>query len=205
MTLDDRYFIPEVRSLLGEKEIFLDGGAHHGEVSLRFMEIAGRRFEKIYAVKPDKHNCAVLRKALDGRNGLTGRLEIIEAALDRRPGSVPFFHGLDYASQASPLALEYVRAHALDELDIPATFLKLHLEGAELGAIQGGLSWLNNHRPIAAATIYHNRTGLWEVPAFLMKNLADYIFLLRRHCWLGTGCVMYAIPKERRACRGGRI
>ena len=37
--LDDRYFIPEVRSLLGDKEIFLDGGAHHGEVSLRFMEI----------------------------------------------------------------------------------------------------------------------------------------------------------------------
>ena len=101
-------------------------------------------------MEPDKHNCAVLRQALDGRNGLTGRLEIIEAAFDRRPGSVPFFHGLDYASQVSPLAAEYVQAHALDELDIPATFLKLHLEGAELAALQGGVNWLNNRRPIVA-------------------------------------------------------
>ena len=134
VTLDDRYFIPEVRSLLGDKEIFLDGGAHHGEVSLRFMEIAGRRFEKIYAVEPDKHNCAILRQALDGRNGLTGRLEVIEAAFDRRPGSVRFFDGLDYASQISRLGRALVPARTLDEIDISATFLKLHLEGAELDA-----------------------------------------------------------------------
>jgi len=198
VTPDDRYFIPEIRSLLHGEEIFLDGGAHHGEVSLRFMEISGRRFERIYAVEPDRYNCSALREALHGRNGLTnGGADIIETALGRVSGSVPFFHGLGYASMVSPLAHERVPAHTLDELDIPATFVKLHLEGSELDALRGGVSWLNSRRPVVAATIYHNRTGLWEVPAFLMKRLADYVFLLRLHCWLGTGCVLYAIPRER--------
>ncbi|MGD0229659.1 MAG: FkbM family methyltransferase [Syntrophorhabdales bacterium] len=201
VTLDDRFFVPEIRSFLHRREIFLDGGAHHGEVSLRFMATVDHGFDRIFAVEPDRYNSAVLRDVLHGRNGaIPNKIDIIECALGRNVGSVPFFHGLGYASQVSPLTDEFVPMQTLDEMDIPATFIKLHLEGWELDALEGGIHHLNRYRPLLAVTVYHNRNGLWQLPAFLMKNLADYVFLLRLHCWLGTGCVLYAIPHERYGC-----
>jgi FkbM family methyltransferase len=196
ITKDDRYFIPQILSSLQEDETFVDGGAHHGEVSLRFMDIVRHKFMKVYAIEPDKYNVEVLRTRLSGDNTSEfQKIEIIECALGRKAGRTPFSHGLDYVSQFSSMSGESVLVRALDELDIPATFVKLHLEGWEYDALIGAMHTLNKYRPLLAVTTYHNRNGLWKVPVFLMKNLPDYIFLLRNHSWMGTGCVVYAMPR----------
>ena len=77
--------------------------------------------------------------------------------------------------------------------------MKLHLEGAELAALQGARKTLLANRPIVAATVYHNADGIWKTPLWLMETLPDYRFLFRAHSWCGTGAVVYAIPKARRA------
>jgi len=201
VTTDDRFFIPQVISSLHDKEIFLDGGAHHGEVSIRFLNKIHHRFQKIYAFEPDRHNVQVLRTKLGGENGSTSPdIQIIECALGKESGSSPFFHGLDYASQFSSLAPESVPVRTLDDMDIPATIIKLHLEGWEYDALLGSMHNLIKYRPILMVTTYHKRNGLWQLPVLLMKNLQDYIFLLRLHGWMGAGCVMYAIPRERYSC-----
>lgn len=198
ITTDDRFFIPQILSSLHENEVFLDGGAHHGEVSLRFMNMVHHKFRKIYAIEPDKHNIVVLCTKLCSEDLSTSQnIQIIECALGKQSGSAPFFHGLDYASQFSSMAQEFVTVRTVDEMDIPVTFMKLHLEGWEYDALLGSMRTLNKYRPILAVTTYHNRDGLWKLPAFLMKKLSDYVFLLRLHSWLGTGCVLYAIPRER--------
>ena len=46
-------------------------------------------------------------------------------------------------------------------------------------------------------TSYHNRQGLWHLPAQLMSCLDNYRYYFRLHGWLGTGGVIYALPKER--------
>ena len=73
----------------------------------------------------------------------------------------------------------------------------MHLEGGELDALKGGWSTLREHRPILAATVYHNDDGIWKTPLWMMENLEDYRFLFRIHSWCGTGAVLYAIPAER--------
>jgi hypothetical protein len=90
-----------------------------------------------------------------------------------------------------------VRIEILDAL-APASFLKLHLEGAELEALKGGRELLRRDRPIVAATVYHNDDGIWRTPLWLIETLTDYRFLFRLHSWCGTGAVVYAIPEERR-------
>lgn len=198
VTTDDRFFIPQILSSLHEKEIFLDGGAHHGEVSLRFMNTVHHKFKKVYAIEPDKHNLHVLRAKLCGENSPASQnIHIIESALGKEAGNTRFFHGLGYASQFSPMSQESVTVRTLDGMDIPATFIKLHLEGWEYDALLGAMTTINKYRPLIAVTTYHNRDGLWRTPALLMKKLKDYVFLLRLHSWMGTGSVLYAIPSER--------
>jgi FkbM family methyltransferase len=198
VTTKDRFFVPEIVSLLHDKEFFLDGGAHHGEVSLRFMDTVRHRFSKICAVEPDKHNVKVLRaKFAELSSSVSQKIDVIECALGKQAGAAKFFHGLDYASQLSSMTEEVALVRRLDDMDIPATFIKLHLEGWEYEALQGGMKMLNQYRPILAITTYHKRNGLWQLPVLLMKELEDYVFLFRLHSWMGTGSVLYAIPRER--------
>lgn len=198
VTIKDRFFIPEIISLLDEKEFFLDGGAHHGEVSLRFMDTVHQRFSSICAVEPDKYNVKVLRAKFADMSALVSQdISIVECALGAQTGSARFFHGLNYASQLSPMTEEVALVRSLDDMDIPATFIKLHLEGWEYEALQGGMRMLKEYRPILAVTTYHKRNGLWPLPVLLMKALENYIFLFRLHSWMGTGSVLYAIPRER--------
>ena len=77
------------------------------------------------------------------------------------------------------------------------TYMKFHLEGWELPALKGANRTIREHRPIIAVTSYHNEQGIYELPSWLMENLASYKFIFRLHSWCGTGAVTYCIPLER--------
>lgn len=201
---DDRYFVPPLRQALLDDEVFVDIGAHHGEVSLKFMQIVGRHFREIWMIEPDLENlsriCVELRE-----NGWSddARVKILSCALGERGGLERFFAGAGYASRLSELGRASVEVKALDQLGITPTLVKLHVEGGELAVLQGGLETIKTQRPILAVTTYHNRLGLWELPGWLMDNLPDYVFLWRQHTWCGTGAVMYCLPREREC--GARV
>jgi hypothetical protein len=90
-----------------------------------------------------------------------------------------------------------VTVRSLDALGLAPTFVKLHLEGAELAALKGARETLLACRPMIAATVYHNDDGIWKTALWLMETLPGYRFLFRIHSWCGTGAVIYAIPQER--------
>lgn len=198
---ENRYFIPPLLRVLGAEEYFLDAGAWHGVVTQRFLSETRGRFKQIVAVEADRDNARQLREWVRGLDSeVQRRIQIQEVALAETDGEQPFAHGHDLASRLMADASGTVATRSLDKLNIPFTFAKIHLEGGELAALRGGLETLQKHRPILAITVYHNRDGLWRIPAFLMGCLPDYRFLLRLHAWCGTGAVLYALPGER-ACR----
>jgi hypothetical protein len=90
-----------------------------------------------------------------------------------------------------------VTIRPLDALGLSPTFVKLHLEGAELGALKGARQTLVAGRPLVVATVYHNDDGIWKTARWLMETLTGFRFLFRLHSWCGTGAVIYAIPNER--------
>jgi FkbM family methyltransferase len=195
---DNRFFIPEVRRALRADEVFVDGGAHHGEVSIAFAHIVGA-FRQIVAIEPDPVSRVRLIDNVGTRLGEGVEVEILDCALSDAEGEAPFHHGLDYASQLAPTGHLRVMRRRLDTLDLAPTVLKLHLEGAELLALKGARATLRTHRPIVLTTVYHNADGIWATPLWLMRTLPDYRFLFRTHSWCGTGAVIYAIPQERSA------
>ena len=194
----DRFFIPEVLSALEGDEVFIDGGAHHGNVTLEF----DRRkpdWKGILAIEPDPENRAVLERTFAGHwpeNALR-RPEIVEEALGAYKGSAAFHGGLGYASQLAAIGQLVADVTTIDALGVKPSFIKLHLEGGELDALKGGWSTLQESRPVIAATVYHNDDGIWKTPLWMMQSLENYRFLFRVHSWCGTGAVLYAIPAER--------
>ena len=199
VTGDDRFFIPEIMAVLHDDEVFVDAGAHHGSVVEAFLSRVDRRFAGIIAVEPDAANRDRLKAALGGMVD-RDKVEIHDVALGSETGEGRFHSGLGYASQLSATGHEIVAVHRIADLVAggpPVTFLKLHLEGAELDALKGARETLLHDRPIVAATVYHNDDGIWRTPLWLMETLDNYRFLFRLHSWCGTGAVIYAIPQER--------
>ena len=61
---DNRFFIQEVRSVLRDDEVFVDGGAHHGEVSEAFAAVVGG-FRQIVAIEPDPASSRAARPEIE--------------------------------------------------------------------------------------------------------------------------------------------
>jgi len=195
---DTRFFIPEMSEVLRDDEVFLDAGAHHGGVIEQFIRKTKGAFRHVVAIEPDAANRAVLEANLHAWLPDGARVTVCDCALAGRERETAFHDGLGYASQLSPTGHRRVVTRRLDSLKLAPTFVKLHLEGAELAALQGGRETLVANRPMIAATVYHNADGIWKTPRWLMDTLPDYRFLFRAHSWCGTGAVVYAIPNERR-------
>jgi FkbM family methyltransferase len=190
-----RFLIPEVTSVLRGDEVFLDGGAHLGVITEAFAAETAGAFRRIIAVEPDPASRARCKQALDS----DPRIEVLGCALGERDGQALFHDGLGYASQLSDTGSLQLEARTIDALGLAPTFVKLHLEGGELAALKGARRTLLEHRPVVAATVYHNADGIWRTPLWLMETLPDYRFLLRIDSWCGTSAVVYAIPNERSA------
>lgn len=198
VTLNDRYFIPQVSSVLNCIESFLDVGAYHGNSLIKFMDMVGNKYKAIWAIEPDGNNFSVLSRnfaQLPSRYGADAQLLKLAVASTEREGA--FFEGLGYASQLSAIGGRKISVRTIDALNIEPSYIKLHLEGAELDALKGAQDTIRRNRPIIAATTYHNPLGLWKLPLWLMQTTQGYRFYMRLHSWCGTGAVIYCVPEER--------
>jgi len=194
-----RFFIPEIAAVLSDDEFLLDAGSHHGVVIEAFLQHTRGAFRQITAIEPDAINRARLKENLRRLLPDDGRVTINDCALSDYDGDALFHSGLDYASQLSDTGHTRIRTRRLDALGLSPTFVKLHLEGAELAALKGAKQTLLDCRPLLAATVYHTDDGVWKTADWLMQTLTGYRFLFRNHSWCGTGAVIYAIPDERTA------
>lgn len=198
VTGEGRFFIEPVIESLTEHEDYVDAGAYDGRVFMRFLEITQNRFSSAMLVEPDSLNVEMLQRTLGNLPAdIRSNARVMPCVLGNCRRRMPFSHGFDLTSrlwESAPQSADCIR---LDDLDAPVSFLKLHLEGGEHDALQGGIDTLRRCRPLLAATLYHTRDGLWKTLSWLRQNLDDYHFLLRLHSWCGTGFVVYALPRKR--------
>lgn len=198
VTLGDRFFIPEILSVLHDHEHLVDAGAYFGHVTRRFIEERQGHFASVTAIEPDAQSLSSLRQTVATLPAdQSAKVTIFDAVLDDTPQPRTFHHGLGYASQIASSGQTLRPTTSIDALALQPTVLKLHLEGHELPALKGASAALAAHRPIVMATVYHNADGLYATAQWLMQALDHYRFLFRLHSWCGTGAVIYAIPKER--------
>ena len=204
----DQYFPGDLLTL-HPGEVFVDCGAFDGdtvrEVAMRCPELGS-----VDAFEPDPTNFAALeRRAATLTPRLSGRIRLHQAATDRACGTRHFggngasaaFVDTPVGAIASGHAAQHKGAPCVrldDELDdVPVTFIKMDVEGAEAGTLRGAERLLRKRRPVLAVSAYHRQSDLWELPTLVAALTEEYRFHLRAHRPDGFDCVLYGIPAER--------
>jgi FkbM family methyltransferase len=125
------------------------------------------------------------------------KIRVSPDATGSAPGEVSF------ASSGTPASAvgagsERVRVVTLDDAlgDFAPTFIKMDIEGAELGTLQGARRTIATHRPILTVCTYHIQDDLWKIPLELARQ-ERYTFALRPHLLEVWELVTYAVPAER--------
>jgi FkbM family methyltransferase len=197
--VNNRYFTSEVNNILNDDEALLDVGAHKGEVSQKFIINVNNKYKKIWMIEPDTINYSEIINNLNFKNEIRlKKIEIINRAVSDNNFNEIFYDGLGYSSQFSKFGNKNINVVTIDQLKLSPSFIKMHLEGWELGALKGAINTILTNKPIMAITCYHNSLGVWQIPLWLMNLKFDdstfYKYSFRLHGWCGTGGVVYCIP-----------
>jgi FkbM family methyltransferase len=198
--LGQQYF-PQGLFSLGDDEFFVDAGAYTGDTVEAFLAAHGNAFRGILALEPDPANfrslCAYVGSLPPN---VRSRIEVRPLAVGGQPGRLRFNAGAGTSAgfaESGSIEVECVRLDALLQ-DRHPTYIKMDIEGAEPGALEGCGRLLREDRPLLAACVYHAQDHLWSIPLAIAERAERYHLFLRPHmleCW---ETVCYAVPSERR-------
>ena len=196
MQPNDTYFPSDLIDF-SPREAFLDGGAYDGITLRRFLSRCQRGFASYLGVEPDPGNFAKLQNTVEMlRPTAAGRLETRCCAIGREHGEVSFSAAGTISSAAN--AAGNLRVPMLPLVDLAEsfqpTFIKLDIEGDELGTLEGSMAYLQQARPKLAVCLYHRQNHFWEIPHRISQNLAGYRLYARRHREHLDDFVLYALP-----------
>jgi FkbM family methyltransferase len=183
---------------LSPEEVLVDCGAFDGD-TLRLLLSVAPAFKAFYAVEADTVSIQKLQSYI-------GTLQ---------PDVAAKVHELDCAVGAERCTLQFVMSGAatskiesagvdvacipLDELfaDMPVTFIKMDIEGAEFDALSGGAKIIQRDSPILAICVYHTQADIWRIPLLIRSINPGYTFFLRSYDGDGFQTVVYAVPPGR--------
>jgi FkbM family methyltransferase len=190
-------YFPDGLFCLSPKEVFVDCGAYDGVTIRRFLKRAPG-FLRICAIDADPRNYKQLVRtisALPERD----RIEAHNLAVGADHAVVRFQStGTVQAAVSSDGDIE-VEQVPLDELlkGTEPTFIKMDIEGAELGALEGARHLIRQSQPLLAVCVYHTPSDLWRIPLKIHELAPKHSLYLRPHVEDGWDLVCYAVPSER--------
>lgn len=189
------YFDLEALRPSASKEIFADAGGFDGKTTERFLQWCGGNGYS-YCFEADQDNLDSIRKNLAGYRNC----EIVPKALwsettvlsMNMKGSC----GSSVTAKIDCGDLQAVEAIALDDFyrDIPVTFLKMDIEGAELEAIRGAQHIISQRHPKLAISIYHKPEDIVMLPQQILEYYPGYRLYLRHYSFGWYDTVLYAVP-----------
>ncbi len=185
----EQYFEPFLH-LARDEEVFIDIGGFDGATSIEFARRCPG-YRAIHVFEPDPRNIDLLAgvaRSLD-------RMTVHGVALGPEAATLRFTSA-DSRSRASDAGEHAVQQVRLDTLNLEAgTFLKMDIEGAELGAIAGAADYIRRHQPRLAIAAYHKVDDLWRIPAAVSELMDADIYL--RHYTEGLDeTVMFFMPRQ---------
>lgn len=170
---------------------FVDVGAFTGD-TIQNMAEQGFSFERITALEPDPVNFPGLLRTLRA-------IDVPAVALTIGAGpdtGVLRFNASGTASSAlDGEGDSRVQIQRLDDLLIGqrVDYVKMDIEGGELGAIQGLVEVISSQAPTLAISAYHKPADLIDIPELLTAMRPDYNYYLRTYAHSSFDTVLYAV------------
>lgn len=178
-----------------EHEVFVDCGCFDGATSHNFVQWCNERYDSIYAFEPDSENYIKCQNYLSKQ--LIDKVNLQQVGLWENQAELRFSAVSTGSSCITDNGEVKVNVDALDKLldDVPVTFIKMDIEGAELAALKGGYNLIKKFQPNLAISIYHKTEDVWTIPNLLLEIVPTYRFFVRHYSVLSSETVLYAIPQ----------
>lgn len=195
LPMEDQYFADDIYSLC-DHEVFVDCGAHVGEILCQFLRRCQGRFEGYWAFEPGGPNIRKLEKNCPPE--CWEKLIIRHTALGDKQETVQL---RDYDGSNSVIregGEEDVSCATLDSFaeELHPTVLKIDVEGWESRLLAGAETVICRDKPVIAIAIYHREQDFWEIPLKLKQMVPEYRFYLRSYLNVSE-TVLYAVPPGR--------
>ena len=165
---------------LGENETYVDLGAFTGDTVSEFLSRTNGRYNKIFALEPDKknfrkcvanllclnnvelHNSAAWKcdrlKAFSGSSGRQGKLS--------EHGKLTQCRSVDSILAGSG-----------------CSYIKYDVEGAEKESILGSISTIKQYSPKICTALYHRAYDIIDLPLLLNEINPDYRLFMRQYSY----------------------
>ena len=174
----------------------IDCGAYDGD-TIESLHAGGLRIEAAAAFEPEA--ASFLALAAKVRSWPLERrtdLALWPCGVGAATGLVSFQTGNGESSRVSADGGGTISVVALDDVlsGFRPTLVKMDIEGAEPGALEGMKGIAREFRPALAVCVYHCPDHLWEIPRLIDGWGLGYRFFLRGHSEDGFDWVLYAVP-----------
>ena len=173
---------------------FIDVGAFVGDSIEPIRVRYGERLKKCIAFEPNSNSFFMLKKYVHEK-GLEDKVLLFPYALGMENKEI-YFKQVGILSQQAECGDIKLVQKVFDDLPevkiIGEPMVKMDIEGAEIGALQGMERLIRTYQPYLAICLYHKESDLYDIPRYIKNLCPDYRLVLRGgwhlECW--------AIPKR---------
>jgi len=208
-TVNETYYEDVIN--LGDEEVFLDG-AYDEDIAKNieiFTKKVSGKYKHIYVFKPENESSEELGKYLDEHSNI----EIFDFGLGSKNDVKAFYYGgllssgfvscKYYATNGTKFTDAEFKTEDKDVFSIDMlikdgkikhvpTFIKLDVEGCEIGTLKGATNLIRQYKPKLAICAYHQVSDIYAIPQTILNIRGDYKFILRQHDYGYYETVLYA-------------
>jgi FkbM family methyltransferase len=174
----------------------IDAGGCFGDTALGFAHAVGERGH-VYVFDPLPKHCAIMRQAQALNPVLAPRISIFALGLSDARNDVAPLPEDGRIDPGARIAAAGMPTTTIDDIvvrdNIPRIdFIKMDIEGSELGALRGGESTIRRCRPTLAISIYHRSEDFFAIPSWIDSLGLGYRFFLEHYSIHHEETVLYA-------------
>lgn len=187
----DQYFQDDLIRFT-EESVLVDAGAYTGDTMQDFLR-RGYPFRKYIAYELSRRSYEDLRENVETASAGTGKILAYNYGVGEREEIVLYDDAIT-GNAISKGGIEGQTIRLSDHLrDMAVSFIKMDIEGAEMGALRGAEELICRCRPDLAICTYHSISDLWEIPLYIHSIVPEYRLYLRHHTPVHYETVCYAV------------
>ncbi len=161
-----------------QSENFIDLGAYNGDTVTDFVSNCPD-YRQITAVEPDNKTFKKLQK----NTGKIDNITLINACVSDKCGMLPFDSKGGRNSSLSQDG-DLLQSITVDSLKTDASFIKMDVEGEEVGAILGARETILKNKPKMLVSAYHRTDDFIKIPQAVLEIRDDYKIYMRHFKYL---------------------